>query len=136
VRFRCVEAFIEIAHVVSHVSLPGDCLSVDFEFLKLRSFFTYAVEIKKLFGASISIPKPSCYRELVISHDLVLQGVRQVALRCEKYVSNCLVLGVALELDLRQLDPLLERPDAGSFSTFFCLCEACAMLDNPVDGCF
>jgi hypothetical protein len=38
------------------------------------------VEIEKLFEAGVTIPEPTCYRELVVSRNLVLQGVCQVAL--------------------------------------------------------
>jgi hypothetical protein len=79
---------------VSQVSLTGDCFNVGFEFLKQRSFSTYVVEIEKLFGVGISILEPTCCRELVLSRNLVLQGVRQVALRYQKYVSDCLSSGL------------------------------------------
>jgi hypothetical protein len=72
VRFRCIEALIKAVHVMSQVGMSGDCPGICCKFLKQCSFSTYAVEIEKLFGAGVTIPEPTCCRELVVSRNLVL----------------------------------------------------------------
>jgi hypothetical protein len=83
--FRCIEALVKAAHVLSQVSLPGDCPGICCKFLKYRSFSTYAMEIKKLFGAGVTIPEPTCCRELVVSRNRLagcLLGYLVMPIKC------------------------------------------------------